>query len=1010
MPYPPNPFLQLTIPRVASALARLKDSLWEDVSPVECSFGGSFPRACGFKEARKLQYKKVDLPFEWGKVFDEGWFELSVPNWPKDGYLCWRDDGEGTLHVDGVPFYGFDVAHRYCKLPAKPSRLHMHSLCLQSAIWHPEAAGLGINGSRLVKASIQRRNDPAWDLYHDVLALFELVSELMKCEGLLPNPEAGLGIGWHPPIDQASVVLRRILRGLDDIVNSLDLEGIDGAIKKAAKVLEWLRGQHVRLKAVLTGHAHIDLVWLWPERVTAYKGCHTFATVHRMMEAYPEFIFSSSQPALLEAVESVSPELMKNVRNRIQSGRWEFTGATYVESDTLLACGEALARSFLLGQEAFQTVNGKPAQTLWLPDVFGYSACLPQIMKQTGVESFFTSKLTWSNINRFPYSSFIWRSPDGYEVVCHITQETGYNQTATPSDLIKGGRAYRQSDIHDEFLAPTGYGDGGGGVTEEMCEKARRFRSMATLPAVEWGSVEGFFKRLSKHRDVLPVWQGELYLEYHRGALTSHSNLKNQFRAAERSLQTWEAVRCAMGGGPLSPEVWKRMVFAQFHDYIPGSSVWEVYEEAIPELTAIVKTAHDSAVRELSSSSSTKANSLFNPLPLPRTVLLDGGSRAVHLPPLTGGPVSSLAPVIGPAPVEAGKYFLRNSHTHVTFDKHGLISCLEFDGVAIPTHGPLARPVIHPDYPHRFEAWDIDRQSLSLEKKFAGFSGAEFSGNQTLLASVTFHGVLGTSSRARVTYSLDAFHKVLHIDYDIDWREEHALLRIEFPTAFLNRATRFGAPFGSVLRAQQPGDPRSEAMFESPGSRWISIQDDGGGLGLSLLTESKYGFSSREGVVGISLLRGVAVTGEDKSHAGLLPPQLRRGGKRCEFTDQGQHKIRLALATYNDFAPRAETPAALAETVFGSLLAYQGTPVSSGFLGIEGGESLVPCWAKPANDGRGWILRLHEVLGKRGVANLSLASGFKAHITDLTESHKGPSAKKLPFSPNQILSVRVYKK
>ncbi len=998
------------MPRVLSALARIKDSIWEDVCDVHCAYGGSFPRSCSIQEARSLSYKPVTLPFEWGRVFDEGWFELSVPEWPKDGYLCWRDDGEGTLHVDGVPFYGFDVAHRYCKLPARPARLHMHSLCLQSAIWHAEASGLGQNGSRLVHAGIKRRKDSAWDLYHDVLALSELAGELMKSEGLSASPEAGTGTGWHPPVELASVVLRRILRGLDNIVNTLDAEGTVAAIQEAAKVLGWLRGQHQRIKAVLTGHAHIDLVWLWPERVTAYKGSHTFSTIHRLMEAYPDFIFSSSQPALMEAVESVSPELMKSVRSRIKSGRWEFTGATYVESDTLIACGEALTRSFLLGQESFQAVNGGPAKTLWLPDVFGYSACLPQIMKQTGVESFFTTKLTWSNINRFPYSSFIWRAPDGSEVVCHITQETGYNQGASPAELRKGSLGYRQSDIHDEFLAPTGYGDGGGGVTEEMCEKARRFRSMAALPAVEWGTVEGFFKRLAKQRKELPVWQGELYLEYHRGALTSHSNLKNQFRAAERALQTWEAVRCVTGGGPLNPAIWKRMVFAQFHDYIPGSSVWEVYEEAIPELSSMVKSAADSAASELSAPEKSKQKSLFNPLPLDRIVILENGTRAVHLPPLTGAPLESLQAVPPAAPVEAGKQGLKSGHTRVHFDKRGLVSSLEFDGISIPANGPLARPVVHPDYPHRFEAWDIDRQSFSSEKPFSGFSYSKCSGNGTLLGSVTFQGSLGISSPAKVTYSLDAFHKVLFIDYDIDWREEHALLRIEFPTAFVTKTTRFGAPFGSVLRAQQPGDPRSEAMFESPGSRWMTIQDDGGGCGLSLLTESKYGFSCREGVAGISLLRGVSATGEEKAHAALLPARLRRGGQRAKFTDQGRHKIRLAVAASPDQTDRAQTAAALAETVFGTLLDYQGDPVSTGFLGMDGGESLVPCWAKPAADGCGWILRLHEVLGRRGVARLSFAPGFDGHITNLSESLKGPSAKKINFNPNQIISVRVFPK
>lgn len=1007
MPLPVNPFLQLTKPRVLAALARLKEILWEEIGGVECFFGGAVPRQVGFKEALELNYRKVRMPFEWGRVYDEGWFELSVGEWPKDAYLCWEDDGEGTLHVDGVPFYGFDVAHRHCKLPPTRARLHMHSLCLQSAIWHPEASGLGNRGSRLARASIQRRNDEVWHLYHDLLVLSELAGELMDSKGLTPTPEAGRGAGWQPPIEHAPVALRRLLRGLDDTVNALDLGGVESARRCAAGVFEWLGGQHERVKAVLTGHAHIDLVWLWPERVSAYKGCHTFATMNRLMDLYPEFRFSSSQPALHEAVESASPALMSEVRSRIRRGEWEFTGAGYVESDTLVACGEALARGFLIGQEAFRAVNGRPARTLWLPDVFGYSACLPQIMSQTGVESFFTTKLTWSNINKFPYSSFVWRSPDGAEVLCHITQETGYNQAVSASELRKGARGYRQSDVHDEFLAPTGFGDGGGGVTEEMCEKARRCRSMAGLPAVEWGGVEDFFKRLALRRAELPVWQGELYLEYHRGALTSHSGLKKAFRLAERGLQTWEAVRCATGGGSLENHIWKRLVFAQFHDCIPGSSVWEVYEEAVPELRAMEGSALVSAVTELSSEGQAGAPCLFNPLPLPRTLVLDGDKEAVLLPPLTGAPVSTLQRVTATAPVAAGCNFLRSAGVEAEFDKNGLISRLVFDGEEIPVCGLLGCPVVHPDSPHGFEAWDIDRQSLSLQKEFSGFSYCRTSGEGSLHASIVYEGKLGDASKAVVTYSLDAFQKVLLIDYDVDWREENALLRLEFPTAYKGTVARFGAPFGSLLRTQQPGDPRTEAMFESPASRWMTLQDDGGGYGLSILAEAKYGFSCRDGLAGVSMLRGVKVTGEDRAFSRLVPPSLRRGGKRPMFTDHGRHFIRVALAGMADQELRAGTASALAETVFSDVLEYSGPPFAAGFLGLEGGESLVPCWAKPANDGNGWILRLHEVLGRRGETKILLAPGFHARITDLSESFNRGPVNSLNFTPNQVLSLRI---
>ena len=995
------------MPRVHGALGRLERAIWHKVSDVECAFGGSVPRSQVWEEARAAKFRQVKLPFSWGRLYDEAWFELKVTAWPSDGWLCWRDDGEGTLYADGLPYYGFDVAHRFCKLPPKRVRLAMHSLCLQSAIWHPSATGLGREGSRLTEAAVYRRDEAVWTIYHDLLCLAEIANEQMKTSGLVPTPEAGHGAGWHPPILQAPVLLRRILRGLEEAVDALDLHGVEAARQETAKLFAWLRGQNERLKAVLTGHAHIDLVWLWPERVTGYKGTHTFATMNRLMGEYPEFRFASTQPALHEAVEQLSPELMKEVGKRMRAGQWETTGATHVESDTQVPCGEALARSFLLGQKSFIKTNGRPARVLWLPDVFGYSACIPQIMRQTGVDSFFTTKLTWSNINRFPYSSFLWRGPDGSEVLGHITQETGYNQRVTAAELRKGGFAHAQSDIHDEFLAPTGYGDGGGGVTEEMLERARRFRGVGGLPEVEWGHPEEFFQRLGKVRDRLPVWQGELYLEYHRGTLTTHSELKLKFREAERALQTWEAVRCATRGKAVPDEVWKRMVFAQFHDYIPGSSVWEVYEEGLPELERLAANALHSAVGDLSSGrSKKKAVGLFNPLPLPRLLILEGGRTAVELPPLAGAPVSELKKPEATAPARCGKNFLRSAQVEADFTREGLISRLAFGGVEVPVRGALAYPVIHPDSPHNFEAWEIDRSAFSLERKFGGFDDARCSGDKSLQASVSFRGRLGKSSRATVTYTVDAFRRLLLIDYDVDWREQYALLRLLFPTAYAGREARFGTPFGSVLRGQQPGDARAEAMFEAAGSRWMSVTDDSG-EGLSILTEAKYGFSCRDGVAGVSLLRGAVVTSEDPAFERSSPATLRRGGKREKFTDQGRHRIRLALAPSMAAGSRAETAAALAETVFGDLLEYEGSSVSSGFLGLEGGESLVPCWAKPAEDGRGWILRLHEVLGRRGESRLCLAPGFTAQSTDLSESKNETAVEKLVFSPNQILSVRI---
>ena len=997
---PENPFLQLTLPRASRALTRLQALIWTEVAPVSCAFAGAQAAPVKWEAARKLVYKPIQLPFHWGQLFDQGWFKLELPKVKGPVYLHWDDQGEGTVYLGGVPYYGFDVAHRYCALPAKAGEIYVESLCLQSAIWHPAATGLDPKGSKLGKAALFTRNELAWELWHDFLMLYEIALEEAKVSYPVIPPKT-YGVGYQPPVDIVTPLHRRLLRVLDDAVNALDRDGLPGIQKVLKRAYKKFEGHAEQIRAVLTGHAHIDLVWLWPERSSEYKATHTFSTMNRLMDLYPEFVFGYSQPASYDAVEKLSPKLMSEVKKRIAGGKWEALGATEVESDTLMACGEALARSFLLGQKGFKRLQGKPSRVLWIPDVFGYCGSLPQIMRQTGVDYFFTTKLTWSNINLFPYSSFIWRGIDGSEVLVHVTQENGYNQNVSPLEIRRGANAYRQSDVHDEYLSPTGYGDGGGGVTEEMCERARRVKSLAGMPEVGWGRVDKFFDKLNEVREKLPSWQGELYLEYHRGVLTTHSDLKARFREGERALQVWEAARCATGGGELDDQPWRRLVFAQFHDYIPGSSIWEVYEEGLPELAAISANALASAAKELSQG---KEPALFNPLPVERVHVLDDNSKAVRLAPLSGAPLADL-PTVEPAkPVTATAKGIESAAVKAAFDGKGRIASLAFGETTIALRGPLADLMIFPDFPHEFEAWDIDRQTLSLGRAVESPAAAAVLGTSRLQATVEFRRRLTEKSSVTVRYRLDAFQPVLHLEYDIDWHEEKALLKVLFPTAYTGRMARFGAPFGSVQRGQQAGPSRDEAMFEGAASRWAIVGDDGDTEGLGVITEAKYGFSCRDGELGVSLLRSPRVTGSDPGHSRLFPEALRRGEKRVPFADQGRHLIRLALCLHSPQIARENLAPTLADTLFTPLISYRGAAVSAGLLGLEGVESVVPCWAKPAVNGQGWILRLHETMGRRGEIRLRLAKGLQAFKDRPLRSSEGSQAD--PKTQGQSLRTR----
>lgn len=1013
---PANPFLQLTYPRLKSALPRVHNLIWNEVIPLKIAFGGNERDPVSVEKARQRSFKPVELPFTWGKLFDQGWFKISLPrDLPKQTtplYLHWQEQGEATLYVDGVPHYGFDVAHRYCTLPIKAKELLVESLCLQSAIWHPAATGLDPAGSVVSKVALFTRNEQAWKAYHDLIVLTDLLEEEMKANFPLNKPSA-VGIGFHPAVENVSPDYRQLLRRLDDAVNALDAGGIPALQSVLDAAFRDLRGRALPLSASLTGHAHIDLVWLWPERAGEAKAVHTFSTMNRLMDLYPEFRFAYSQPASYEAVERRSPKLMRAVQKRIAEKKWEPVGATEVESDTLIACGEALARSFLVGQERFRRLQGKPSRVLWIPDVFGYSGCLPQLMRQTGVDYFFTTKLTWCNLNKFPYSSFLWRGFDGSEVIVHVTQDNGYNQSVSAHEIKTGALAHRQSDVHREFLAPTGFGDGGGGPTEEMCERARRMADLAALPKVAWSRIDDFFERMDPIRSELPAFQGELYLEYHRGILTTHGGLKARFRAAERALQTWEAVRSVTSGRPLDEPVWRRLIFAQFHDYIPGSSIREVYEEGFAELEGIAENGLASSRNELSGGSAkSRRPALFNPLPLPQAVLLSGKkgqpARPVMLPPLTGRAVDKLDALPVFAPVTASATQLQTERVQVTFDTKGLIRQLVIDGQPIAQQGPLGGLMLYPDQAHMFDAWELDRQTLSLGRapkaaaKLVSHHAAEFE------AETVFEQQLSEKSSVRIRYSVDVCHPVLRIEYDFDWNDGGFLIKALFPTAYSGRSARYGAPFGSVLRSQQPGLPRDEAQFEVPGSRYAVVCDDGEQEGLAIITEAKYGFSCRDGTLGLSLLKSAYITGEDASHRRLFPKGLRRPGWTAVHSDIGPQKVRLAVARHQGSAPRTESAAALADLLFTPPMAYQGNDVSSGFEGLEGGDTLLPTWAKP--EGKGvWTLRLNETSGRRGEARLQLAPGWTATQVDLSGTPlAGPkSVRTIKFKPYDLISLRI---
>jgi alpha-mannosidase len=677
---------------------------------------------------------------------------------------------------------------------------------------------------------------------------------------------------------------------------------------------------------------------------------------------------------------------------------------------------------------------GKPSESLWLPDVFGYPNCLPQILKLSGIQYFFTTKLTWSAITRFPHSSFHWRSPDGTSVLTHLSA-LGYNELTEPGVLRAAVDKNFQTGVFPEVLLPMGYGDGGGGTTEEMLERARRLRNLSGSPRVQWTTGREFFERLHASGPELPSYEGELYLEYHRGTYTTQSEFKRLYRTAEKALLEHEALRPLIKLPPLTREDWDRVLLSQFHDAIPGSSISEVYTELETQLTDVIRTNREAMHAEVTGAApsvdASSGGAVFNPIMLERTMLValatddpllaeckaagaisqqatdsDGSASGLQLVQLTVPgygvfPIGAAAAEGGAAPTtqvpdwEIGPAVLDNGLLRVEFDADGAPKTMSIHNRPLRFVG--GRFVLYPDNPANFDAWDIDRAALSLGTQVAEKIPLQVSESGPLRASLEGSCRIGLRSTLTVTYSLAAGSRYLDLSCAIDWKEDHALLKYHAVTGYTGRFARFGGPYGSVLRSQVPGLPHEEAQWEVPGQRWAAIMDDAVMEGFAIITESKYGFSVQDGDIGVSLLRA-------PSHPDPT-------------ADRRHHLIRFSLGEYIPISiPSVLSTPAETESRYGHIHVF---PDWGGLvqqtIRIDEAGSLVPCGIKASETGEfSFVLRFHETAGRSGTARISFLQPIRAaYYGDLLE-RKGAEVVKdseggvfISFESYKIVTVLV---
>jgi alpha-mannosidase len=780
-------------------------------------------------------------------------------------------------------------------------------------------------------------------------------------------------------------------------------EDARGSVREASVALEAeLRALQRRYPPdgalALTGHAHIDLAWLWPMEETRRKAQRTFHTALGLIDRYPELVFNHSAAQLYAFVEEDDPDLFARMQERAAAGEWEPVGGMWVEPDVNMPSGESLVRQLLYGQRYFERKFGGRHDVCWLPDCFGFSPGLPQLLRGAGIDSFFTIKVNWSETNAFPYDLFWWEGIDGSRVLAHKfdNPDGGYNGRVSAEALVATWRNYAAKHHHPESLLSVGYGDGGGGPTADMLERVREFDSFPALPRVSFTHVRDFYARVRTDADLdaLPVWVGELYLELHRGTLTTQGRLKFLHRRAERELVAAEAlgsmIALAGGADPASLEpLWRVLLRNQFHDILPGSSIRQVNERAEQELSDVAReagtlsAAHMDALTERLVPPGDRAGLLVvnpdlsdRPLRLELPDALPGGQ------PVEGGSVLSGAfgvPGLGaevllepppPGPLEVSESHLENDLVRVELGDDGSLARVWDKRAGRDALAGRGNQLwLYVDKPRNWDAWDIEAGDLGEGRELRELDSLAVVESGPHRAAVRVERSFRDST-IRQDIRLWANSARIDLHTTIDWHERRLLLKARFPLAVRSRTASFETAFGVIERPTHTNTTWEQARFEVAGHRFADLSEPG--YGVALLNDGKYGHEARGSTLALSLLRApvfpdtLADEGSQTFTYALLPHpgSWLDGGALMEAEDLNRPLLARRVSAARPVSWRAA--------------ALNGLPLGLGAL-------------KPLEDGGGLVLRAYEPQGARGGVGIELPAGWRAEAElNLLEDPQGP--------------------
>lgn len=741
--------------------------------------------------------------------------------------------------------------------------------------------------------------------------------------------------------------------------------------RKLAPLLAEKNGENAFTYSAL-GHAHLDLAWEWPIRESIRKGARTFATQMRNMERYDDYIFGASQAQLYLWMKEQYPDLYEKIKMFAKTPRWDVQGATWVEPDSNLIGAESMVRQFYYGKKFFKEEFGQDMEIFWVPDSFGYSGCLPQVMKLAGVKYFLTQKMSWSIYNKFPYHTFHWKGIDGTSVLAHMLPEDTYNSPMRGDFLTNGEKNYRERKISDISMCLFGIGDGGAGPGYEHIERAYRYKDLKGMPKVRFEKSMDFFERLD-NGTAYPTHSGELYLERHQGTYTTRAKNKYYNRKCEIAMKNYEMLM------PLAREkaialpieqaevdkIWQELLLYQFHDILPGSSINRVYEECEARYETILNRLENSVQYLTNILLKEKAVVNFNPYTYEKAVKSADKWYKVKIPAF-GFTALGKSQEISAFQAECGYHFIENDKVRVEF-KDGCVSVLFNKVLGKQFIKENAKAALISQYADNGDCWDIENcraDYISTKQDAVCTAFSTYTDGARAGAVAEYH--VGDCTLEQEFYIVDG-DETVYADLTLHVNQKASMLRIAFPVNIKTDVCKFNLQFGHIERTTTENNSIEMAQFEVSGQKFVDMSE--ADYGISLLNDCKYGYRCKYDVIDMDLVRSP------------------KGGPG-KNVDQGIHKVKYALFTHAG-ALSSDTYKQAYALNNPFLLTDSDIPAQAHtdtFYQTDN-ETVVLETVKPADDGNGIIARFYNSSETVQKAQVAIKGYRAAEVVDILENH-----------------------